>query len=245
MLLIVIREFIFYVAGRYTIKAVLAVLFLAVFLIRLYQIHSLSWFYGFLGPEWLQVPNVSKVTFSRTITRFSLCGFPKPCPEGDFSFFITSGAANVVGPKICIENKMVMGYAEKNIGEGINIAVVNGKTGEVMRTDSFNMYNGDPEPLMKFLESIERGSVVLMASFDDPATKLNQEARKLIRQLGSSAIDSLGFRDNWVFVGGKAAEGAYVKSTFEKHIKNDKDQNKYDNWPEMIELQGCIPYLLE
>ncbi len=43
--------------------------------------------------------------------------------------------------------------------------------------------------------------------------RLNEDARKLIAELGSTSIQSLGFRDNWVFVGGK---GAAVKSNFEK-----------------------------
>ncbi|XP_029614624.1 protein FAM3C isoform X2 [Salmo trutta] len=214
--------------GLLPIIAVLGVFFIAVFLIMRSQSHTLSWYHEFPGPEWLQVPNVPQETTSRQ--RPSPCGIPKPCPEGDFSFLITSGAANVVGPKICIEGKMVMGYVENNVGYGINIAVVNGKTGE------------DIEPLVEFLKSIENGSIVLIATYDDPATKLNEEARKLIRELGSSAIQSLGFRDNWVFVGGK---GADVASTLEKHIKNNRDKNKYDSWPEMIEWQGCLPRYLE
>ena len=43
--------------------------------------------------------------------------------------------------------------------------------------------------------------------------RLNDESRKLISRLGSAMIQSLGFRDNWVFVGGK---GAAVTSHFEK-----------------------------
>uniref|UniRef100_A0A4W5M1N5 Zgc:101783 n=2 Tax=Hucho hucho TaxID=62062 RepID=A0A4W5M1N5_9TELE len=231
---------IIYLAGLLPIIAVLGVTFFAVFLIMWSQSHTLSWYPEFRGPEWLQVPNVLQETTSRQ--RPSLCGIPKPCPEGDFSFLITSGAANVVGPKICIEDKMVMGYVEKNVGYGINIAVVNGKSkGEGMKTAFFNMYDGDIEPLVEFLKSIENRSIVFIATYDDPATKLNEEARKLIRELGSSAIQSLGFRDNWVFVGGKGD----VESTLEKHIKNNKDKNKYDSWPEMIELQGCLPRYLE
>ncbi|XP_024235512.1 protein FAM3C isoform X2 [Oncorhynchus tshawytscha] len=195
--------------GLLPIIAVLGIIFFAVFLIMRSQSHTLSWYPEFPGPEWLQVPNVPKETTSRQRP----CGIPKPCPEGDFSFLIASGAANVVGPKICMEDKMVMGYVEENVGYGINIAVVNGKTGEGMKTAFFNMYDGDIEPLVEFLESIENGSIVLIATYDDPATKLNEKARKLIRELGSSAIQSLGFRDNWVFVGGK---GADVESTLEK-----------------------------
>ena len=34
------------------------------------------------------------------------CGLSKACPAGHFSFKIASGAASVVGPKICLEDNM-------------------------------------------------------------------------------------------------------------------------------------------
>uniref|UniRef100_A0A7N8XAD7 FAM3 metabolism regulating signaling molecule C n=1 Tax=Mastacembelus armatus TaxID=205130 RepID=A0A7N8XAD7_9TELE len=163
------------------------------------------------------------------------CGLSKACPQGHLAFKMTSGAASVVGPKICLEDKLVMSAVKNNVGRGINIGLVNGKTGELIKTDSFDMY---VVPFIKFLKEIEDGTVVMMASFDDPATKLNDEARKLISDLGSSAINNLGFRDNWIFVGGK---GIKTKSPFEQHIKNNADTNKFDGWPEVLEMEGCIP----
>lgn len=47
--------------------------------------------------------------------------------------------------------------------------------------------------------------------------RLNDEARRLISDLGSSAINALGFRDNWIFVGGK---GIKTKSPFEQVIQS-------------------------
>uniref|UniRef100_A0A8C6TD53 ILEI/PANDER domain-containing protein n=1 Tax=Neogobius melanostomus TaxID=47308 RepID=A0A8C6TD53_9GOBI len=160
------------------------------------------------------------------------------CPENHFSFFIQSGAANVVPPKICFRNELVLGVAKKNAGVGINVAVLNGKTGELLKSGHYDMWAGDVKPLIDFLKVIEKGSIVLMASFDEPATKLNEEARKLILDMGSSMIKTVGFRDNWIFVGGK---GANVQSTFEKQLKNDQGKNKYDGWPELIDISGCIP----
>ncbi|XP_073327618.1 protein FAM3C [Pagrus major] len=166
------------------------------------------------------------------------CFMNTDCPDDHFSFFMKSGAANVVAPKICIQNKVVLGTMLNNAGSGLNIVVMNGKTGEVTKTNYFNMYGGEVEPLIEFLKSIEQGTVVLIASWDDPSTKLNDDAKKLMAELGSSVVHSLGFRDNWLFVGGK---GATVKSNFEKHLKNVHELNKYENWPELLELKGCIP----
>ncbi|XP_018940308.2 protein FAM3C [Cyprinus carpio] len=159
------------------------------------------------------------------------CGLSKSCPEDHFVFKITSGAASVVGPKMCFQDNVLMSGVKNNVGRGINIALINGKTGELIRTDSFDMWSGDVNQLIKFLKEIEDGSIVMMATFDDPATKLNDEARNLIDGFG-------GLRDNWVFVGGK---GIKTKSPFEQHIKNNAETNKYEGWPEVLEMEGCIP----
>ncbi|KAL7371446.1 hypothetical protein ABVT39_027214 [Epinephelus coioides] len=166
------------------------------------------------------------------------CGLSKACPAGHFAFKMASGAASVVGPRICLEDKFLMSSVKNNVGRGINIALVNGRTGDVIKTDFYDMWAGDVAPFIKFLKEIEEGTIVMMASFDDPSTKLNDEARKLISDLGSSAVNNLGFRDNWIFVGGK---GIKTKSPFEQHIKNSADTNKFDGWPEVLEMEGCVP----
>ncbi|XP_061577521.1 protein FAM3C-like isoform X2 [Cololabis saira] len=163
------------------------------------------------------------------------------CPDDQISFYIQTGAANVVGPLICIHNNLIVGTILNNAGPGINIVTLNGRTGEVLKIGNFNMYGGEVGPLIEFLKNIEEGSIVLFASFDEPATKLNEEARKLIAELGSSMVQTLGFRDSWAFVGGKGTTG---KSTLEKYLKNEKATNKYDSWPELVHLEGCLPRFL-
>lgn len=34
------------------------------------------------------------------------CGLPQPCPEEHLAFRMVSGAANVIGPKICLEDRI-------------------------------------------------------------------------------------------------------------------------------------------
>uniref|UniRef100_A0AAV2L5S7 ILEI/PANDER domain-containing protein n=1 Tax=Knipowitschia caucasica TaxID=637954 RepID=A0AAV2L5S7_KNICA len=157
------------------------------------------------------------------------------CSDDFFSFYVQSGAVNVVPPKICFKNQLILGDAKKNVDVGINVVILNGKTGEVKETGHFNIYRQDVKPLRKLLKRIEIGSIVLITSYDKPASKLNEEARMLILDLGSSSVNSLAFRDNWIFVGGK---GANVITLFEKH---ERQKNKYGAWPELINLSGCIP----
>ncbi|VCW77384.1 unnamed protein product, partial [Gulo gulo] len=93
------------------------------------------------------------------------------------------------------------------------------------------MYSGDVMLLVKFLKEIPEGSLVLAASYDDPGTKMNDETRKLLTNLGSSYAKQLGFRDSLVFLGVKDIRD---KSPFEQFLKNNPDTNKYEGWPELL-----------
>lgn len=52
--------------------------------------------------DWMKV-RVTNVVFSLTAES---CPTQKKCPHDQFSFYIQSGAANAVPPKICIQNKL-------------------------------------------------------------------------------------------------------------------------------------------
>lgn len=166
------------------------------------------------------------------------CGLSAPCPPKHLAFRLVSGAANVIGPKICLEDKMLMSSVKNNVGRGLNIALVNGVTGELLETRAFDMWAGDVTELLQFLRPLYEGTLVFVASFDDAATKMNDEVRRLLEDLGSTAVKELAFRDSWVFVGAKGIEN---KSPFEQRMKNSKVSNKYEGWPESLEMDGCIP----
>ncbi|XP_070594236.1 protein FAM3D [Erythrolamprus reginae] len=170
------------------------------------------------------------------------CSAKRSCAEHTFSFKIISGAANVVGPSICFDDNIIMSNVKNNIGRGLNIAIFNGTTGQLIKMDSFDMYSGDINTLLDFMKGISKGTLVLLASYDDPATKLNDEARKLFSDLGSIYASQVGFRDNWIFLGGS---GLKNKSPFEQYLKNNKETNKYDGWPEVLEMEGCVPKKIE
>uniref|UniRef100_A0A8D0GG22 FAM3 metabolism regulating signaling molecule D n=1 Tax=Sphenodon punctatus TaxID=8508 RepID=A0A8D0GG22_SPHPU len=161
------------------------------------------------------------------------CNNAKSCPENYYAFKIISGAANVVGPSMCFEGTVFMSSVKNNIGRGLNIVLVNGEyfQGEAAGFRYVKL-------LLNFLKPIQEGTIVLIASYDDPATKLNDEERGIFTSLGSSYAAKLAFRDNWIFLG---AKGLHAKSPFEQHIKNSKETNKYDGWPEMLEMEGCVP----
>ncbi|KAM9185803.1 protein FAM3D [Dugong dugon] len=184
-------------------------------------------------PRWLPGPATKEIRPVR-----SKCGLSKPCPGNFFAFKISSGAANVVGPSMCFENQVIMSPVKNNVGRGLNIALVNGTTGAMLKHSCFDMYAGDPNKLVKFLKEITEDTLVLVASYDDPGTKINDDAKNLFSNLGSTYAKQIGFRDSWVFLGAKNIKN---KSPFEQFLKNDPKTNKYDGWPELLELEGCLP----
>ncbi|XP_036122949.1 protein FAM3D isoform X2 [Molossus molossus] len=200
------------VSGLFQFLAFIFVLIISFVFIRSYTSISMknTRLPRWLGPVSKEIPVVK-----------TKCGLSKSCPDNFFAFKISSGAANVVGPSICFEDHVIISPVKDNVGRGLNIALVN-----------------DPSLLVKFLREIPADVLVLVASYDDPGTKMNDEIRKLFSNLGSSYAKQLGFRDSWVFLGARDMDN---KSPFEQFLKNDPGKNKYDGWPELLELEGCVP----
>ena len=67
-----------------------------------------------------------------------------------------------------------------------------------------------------FLTSFQ---IILIASYDDAAFRLDSAARELLSSLGSTKSANLGFRDGWVFIGAKNIPSFEPQ---EAHIPNEK-----------------------
>lgn len=169
------------------------------------------------------------------------CNLEKNCPPDSFAVRIKSGAANVVGPTICFNGQNVMSHVMNNVGPGLNIVVVNKEKGSVEKFGYLNSKDGRPEEILSYLQKIEQGSIVLLASFDDMTPKLTDEIRDVLEHMGSSLIKTVKGKDNWVFAG---TPGAAKKSPFEKMVVSDPQKNMYEDWPEVVEINGCFPKIL-
>ncbi|XP_032370544.1 protein FAM3C [Etheostoma spectabile] len=166
------------------------------------------------------------------------CSLSGVCPPDHFALRISSGAANVVGPKICFDGKIIMSHVLNNVGPGLNIVVLNGENGIMEKCGYLNMEIGNPEDILLYLKEIKSGMIVLVASFDDVATKMTKEMTEVFVSMGSTLIKSVKHRDSWVFAGRAGAEN---RSLFEKLAVNDEKTNIYESWPEMVEVGGCLP----
>ncbi|XP_042350497.1 protein FAM3C [Plectropomus leopardus] len=166
------------------------------------------------------------------------CSLSRVCPHDHFALRISSGAAKIVGPKICFDGKIIMSYVLNNVGPGLNIVVVNGVNGIVEKFGYLNMIDGHEEDFLAYLRDIKPGMIVLVASFDDVTKKMTDEVRQLFVGMGSTLIKSVKQRDSWVFAGRAGTEN---KSVFEKQAINDEKTNIYEEWPAMVEVAGCFP----
>ncbi|CAK8685463.1 unnamed protein product [Clavelina lepadiformis] len=176
-------------------------------------------------------PNVKKVSKNP-------CSVSTACGSDEFSFKIITGAANVIGPSICFNGSIIMKNSLNNVDRGMNIALINGRTGESLKQHVFDLYSKDSTEVKQFLKDLKEEEIILVSTSDDAAFKLDDEAKQTFANIGSAHAKELGFRDNWVFVGGASMK---KPSGFEQIIKNDKEKNKYGDWPEAITLEGCLP----
>lgn len=165
------------------------------------------------------------------------CEMVTDCSQDKFSFKVVSGAANVIGPSLCFNGIWVMRNVLNNVDRGMNLAIINGKDGKLVKTGIFDLYAKDSTDLKKFLTTVTDEDIILATSYDDAAFRLDKEARDLLAGFGSKMASTLSFRDNWIFVGGKKIDGK------EEFIKMDKEKNKYGDWPEAINLEGCLEKL--
>ncbi|XP_046714847.1 protein FAM3C isoform X2 [Silurus meridionalis] len=183
----------------------------------------------------MKYQGVHKIETSSDCVSLGCCPHDHQCPADHFPFFLRSGAGNIVGPKICFNNQIIMSGAQNNVGLGVNVAIVAGETGNILKSDYFKIHSDE---LLDFLKTVKEGNIVLVASYEDPAAQLTDEVRELFAGMGSSMVHSVKYRDSWVFAGEWRLNW---ESPFEKLIVNDKKTNAYGDWPEMVELSGCFP----
>ncbi|XP_009976326.1 PREDICTED: protein FAM3B [Tauraco erythrolophus] len=168
------------------------------------------------------------------------CDHWTPCLPENYAYRILSGGGKAKLAKICFEDELLISEEKGNVGRGINIAIVNYKTGQVDSTRFFDMWEGDhSEEMMTFIENAPEGSLFLMVTHDDGSARLKDVAKKLLEELGSKEIWNMKFRSSWAFI---AAKGFKLPDNIQKEKINHSDRNnRYSGWPAEIQIEGCIP----
>ncbi|NXM57903.1 FAM3B protein, partial [Illadopsis cleaveri] len=165
------------------------------------------------------------------------CDHWSPCPPGNFAYRILSGGGKERRAKICFEDEHALYCEQRCLGlvqqqqlsfhQGLLFCCVIDSTDE-------------SKQMMDFIRNAPKGTLLLMATQDDGSTRLKNDAKKLVEELGSKEIKNLQFRSSWVFI---AAKGFKLPNNIQREKINHSDQtkNRYKGWPAEIQIEGCIP----
>ncbi|XP_048722085.1 protein FAM3B isoform X3 [Caretta caretta] len=168
------------------------------------------------------------------------CDHWSPCSPGSYAYRVLSGGGKEKLAKICFEDELLISEQKGNVGRGINIAIVNYKTGKVISTEFFDMWEGDfSGPMTTFIKNAPQGSLLLMVTHDDGSSRLKDGAKKAIAELGSKEIWNLKFRSSWAFI---AAKGFNLPDNIQKEKINHSEniKNRYNGWPAEIQIEGFL-----
>ncbi|UMM31049.1 hypothetical protein L5515_012686 [Caenorhabditis briggsae] len=162
------------------------------------------------------------------------CGMTKGCNEDDsIAVHFFSGEHKDDHPKMCVGERLLFDKDLNNAGRGLNLAMLEPKTGKVTAVAHFDTYEDESNGLVEWLDAIPTGYIVAVVSFDEASNQLSDMARRIFYEMGSSMIDRLKFRASWYFVGQKGI-GAYTP--FE-----DLNIPQGNNWANPIHASFCLP----
>ncbi|NXG42435.1 FAM3B protein, partial [Psilopogon haemacephalus] len=170
------------------------------------------------------------------------CDHWSPCSPGNYAYRILSGGGREKMPKICFEDEPINPVLEccfasdRFLPLTSLISVINVPF-RILCVNNSTDHSGE---MMTFIKNAPEGSLLLMATHDDGSTRLKNNAKKLVEELGSKEIWNMKFRSSWAFI---AAKGFKLPDGIQKEKINhsDKNKNRYSGWPAEIQIEGCIP----
>uniref|UniRef100_A0A8C7ABV4 FAM3 metabolism regulating signaling molecule B n=1 Tax=Neovison vison TaxID=452646 RepID=A0A8C7ABV4_NEOVI len=208
-----------------------------------------AWYSGYLLAELIPEVSLTSAVYNlRSISEKPLlkapapkrqkCDHWTPCPLNSYAYRLLSGGGKDKFAKICFEDELLMGEKTRNIGRGINIAIVNSSNGDLKQICIDLTDNSGP--MVTFIESAPPKSLLFMVTQDDGASRLKEDAKKVIEALGSKQIRSIRFRSSWVFL---TAKGFELPAEIQRENINHSDstRNRYSGWPAEVQIEGCIP----
>ncbi|KFW69918.1 Protein FAM3B, partial [Pygoscelis adeliae] len=166
------------------------------------------------------------------------CDHWSPCLPGNYAYRILSGGGKAKLAKICFEDDLCtvkLALITKHLCSSFFVSVLLSKILTFCIIDSTE-HSGE---MVTFIKNAPEGSLLLMVTHDDGSTRLKNDAKKLVEELGSKEVWNMKFRSSWAFI---AAKGFKLPDNIQKEKINHSDKNnRYGGWPAEIQIEGCIP----
>lgn len=208
----------------------------------LYCLHSL------LSDETRQIWDVQGNSLNITVD--DGCGVE--CSTSQLSFYIRTGEKTSIGPTICFQGHVLLSNSLKNFGRGLNIIIINSVKHDVKEIISFDTYVSDTNLIRYLKKGVPEDSILIIASFDEAATMLKDEARKWLKLYGSSLIEDLAFRDAFIMIGHKGLKDGHAIEYISKKVKSEEFATILEkagcfSWPmgPKVDLQVALPEMLQ
>jgi hypothetical protein len=98
---------------------------------------------------------------------------------------------------------------------GLNVLVLSGEDGTIVESASFDTHisKEESEDFARLIETLEPGSVVVVAAKDDCSEQLTEAARLACESLGSKQVRNIKYRSGWCLVATKTTADTLAKFT--------------------------------